>query len=131
MAKFRLNSASVLTLDSNAVPCPVSVDLAVSTETFKSMCAGQTVKETVYGLQEVTMTVNGELEADSADFSSNFAIGAAGALVFQPNGTTAGDMDITSTNATVTAFNISSGAGALTSYSMTLNLDDLTVGVNS
>jgi hypothetical protein len=72
MAKFRLNSASVLTLGGNAVPCPVSVDLAVSTETFKSMCAGQTVKETVYGLQEVTMTVNGELEADSSDFYHQF-----------------------------------------------------------
>jgi hypothetical protein len=96
MAKFRLNSSSVFTLGGNAVPCPVSADLAVSSETFKSMCAGQTVKETVYGLQEVTMTVNGELEADSSDFTTNFAVGAAGAIVFQPNGTTAGDMDITS-----------------------------------
>lgn len=131
MAKFRLNSASVLTLGGNALSCLTSADVSEAVDTFLSECVGQTYKATITGLKTATMTINGEIETDDVSELENFALGDSGALIFQPNGTTAGDIKISSTKATVVGRNITTSGGALSAVSITLNLDDLTLAANS
>lgn len=130
MTKFVLNPNTVLTLGGNALSCYISADVSESIDTFLSQCAGQTYKTTVTGLQEATMTINGEIETDDVTAINNFAPGTAGALAFQPNGTTAGDISISSTNATVVSRDIAFSSTSLSAITVTLNLDDLTVAAN-
>jgi hypothetical protein len=131
MAKFRLNSASVFTLGGNSFTCLVSADVSETVEKFLSNCAGQTYKEAVFGLQEATISVNGEIETDDVALINNFALKTNGALNFQPNGTTAGDIAITSTSATVEARTLGFSSNGLSPISVTLHLDDMTVAANS
>lgn len=130
MAKFALNSNSVFSLGGNALTCLLSADLSETVDTFMSMCAGQTYKQTITGLKEASVTVNFEVNADDDTLLGNYAVGEAGAVVFQPNGTTVGDLDITSTNGTVVDLSISTSSSGLTTGTVTINLDDLTIGAN-
>ncbi len=131
MSKFRLNSASVFTLGGNALSCLTSADVSESIDTLMSECVGQTYKATITGLKTATVTVSGEIENDDVTELGNFAPATSGALVFQPNGTTAGDIKITSTKATVVSRDITTAGGSLSAVSITLNLDDLTLAANS
>lgn len=127
MAKFRLNSASVFTLASNSLSCLVSADVSESIDTLMSECVGQTYKTTVVGLKTATITVSGEIDASDVAALGYFDLGDSGALTFQPAGTTAGMIKITSTKATVVSRDITTSGGSLAAVSITLNLDDLTL----
>ena len=131
MSKFRLNSASVFTLGGNALSCLTSADVSESIDTLMSECVGQTYKATIVGLKTATKTVSGELENDDVAELGYFDPGDNGAIVFQPNGTTAGDIKITSTKGTVVSRDISTAGGSLTAVSITINLDDVTIAANS
>ena len=131
MAKFVLNSNSVFTLGGNSLSCLTSAETSSSIDTFMSMCAGQTSKATITGLSEHTMSVSGELETDDVTALGNFAVGTSGAVNFQPNGTTAGDIAITSTNGTVVSRNESFSSSGLATVTVQINLDDMTVAANS
>lgn len=130
MSKFVLNSNTVLTVGGNSLSCYVSADLSDTIDTFLSQCAGQTYKATITGLQEASMTFNGEIETDDVTAINNFAPGTTGALVFQPNGTTSGDISISSTNVTVVDRSMAFSSSSLSTISVTINLDDLTVAAN-
>jgi hypothetical protein len=62
---------------------------------------------------------------------NNFALKTNGAMNFQPNGTTAGDIAITSTSATVEGRSMGFSANGIAPISVTLHLDDMTVAANS
>ena len=131
MSKFVLNSNTVFTLGGNSFACLVSVDFSETVDTMLSECVGDGYKETVYGLKSATMTVSGELETDDVTAIGNFDLGTSGALVFQPNGTTLGDIKISSTNAVVVSRDISTSSSSMSTLTVTLNLDDVTIAANT
>lgn len=131
MSKFVLNSNSVFTLGGNSFACLLSGDFSESVDTILSSCVGDGYKETIYSLKTATLTVSGELETDDVTAINDFDIGTSGAVVFQPNGTTVGDIKISSTNGVVVSRDISVSSSGLATLSATINLDDVTIAANT
>lgn len=130
MARFALGENSVFTLDGNSIPCLTSADTSETIDNFLSMCAGEEYKSTVTGKKQATITLNFEVDNDDVTFLNDFAVGASGAMVFQPNGTTAGDIKYSSTNATVVDRNEAYTTSGYGTGTVTINLDDLTIAAN-
>lgn len=130
MARFALNSNSVFTLDSNSIPCLTSADTNETIDAFLTMCAGDAYKSTVTGKKQATITLNFEINNNDVTFLNDFAVGASGAMLFQPNGTTAGDISYSSTNATVVDRSESYTTSGFGTGTVTINLDNLTIAAN-
>lgn len=132
MAKFRLNSNSVFSIGGNAVTCLTSADFSQSLNAIMSECAGNAFQETVAGLKNATITVNFELSNNDVTLLGNVALGTNGAIVFQPNGTTVGDIKVSSTSGTIVdGPNITTSTSGLTAASITVNLDNVTIAANT
>lgn len=130
MAKFRLNSNSVFTIGANTIACVTGVTLDEVTDDFISNCMENTSKQHVYGLVDISGTIDYEIDTDGNTELGYVAPGTTGAMVFQPNGTTSGDLDIDSTNITILTRNIVTSSTGLTTGSSNFVADDLTIGAN-
>ena len=131
MAKFRLNTNSVFSIGGNALTCLVSADVSESLSEIMSNCAGAAFQEPVAGLKTATITVNFELENDDVTVYNYVSTGSTGAIVFQPNGTTTGDIKVTATDSLVNARNMTTSSTGLSAASCTIRLHDITVAANT
>lgn len=130
MAKFVAKSMT-LTLGGNAITCMQSVDTSEEVDTYVEECSGAASKKTHVGLKMSTMTVNLLIDADGVTVANYIAPGSTGAVVFQPNGTNTGDIEITSTKGTVTRREMGASVNGLTAMTAEIALDDLTVAAQS
>lgn len=129
MANFRLNDSSVFTIGGNTVDCVTEVSLDESVDTYISNCEGTSNhRPVVLGAIQVTGTITFEIESDDDTKLGYVAPATNGAWVFQPNGTTSTDLEITSTNIQITSRNFSASRTALTTGTAGFVCDDLTVG---
>lgn len=128
MAKFRLNSASVFTIGANAIDCFTDITINEVTDDFISNCAGNTTKQHVSGLLDITGSASFEIETDADTELGYIDPGTTGALVLRPAGITSGDLDITSTNITVMNRDQVYSSTGLSTGSFTFTLDDMTIG---
>jgi len=115
------------TLSANNLTNLQSVEYSDSIDPFLVEVAGATVKTTITGLKEYKVTVNGLLTGSDVTLLGNIAIGTTGAWVNYPDGNTTGNIHITSTNATVISRDHGAKVDGLTPYSISLNLDDITI----
>ena len=127
MAKFRLNSASVFTINGQTMPCPTSVTLDENVDVYISECATATVKEHVLGDTVVSGSFSGEVADDGATALGHTAPGVTGALVLRPAGITAGMIAITSTDIKITSQNISASTTGLTTYTCNFVMNNITI----
>lgn len=127
MAKFRLNANSVFTIGGNTIACVTEVSIDDSVDDYVSRCAGLGTTEHIPGQITVTGSGSFEIEQDAATELGYLAPGTTGALVLRPNGTTSGDLDITSTNLTVLSRSMAFSSTGLSTGSFTFACDDLTI----
>lgn len=127
MAKFRLSSATVFTIGGNAVPCPTSFDVDESLDDYISECAGQTVKAHVLGSKSVSGSFSGEVEADDVAELAYVAPGVSAALIFEPAGTTVGNIVISSSAFKITGRSIAFSSTGLSTYTCTYVMDNITI----
>ena len=130
MAKFRLNPNSVFTIATNAVPCPTSITINDVADEYASMCAGLTNRAHILGSRTITGSFSGEVESDADAELAYVAKGVSGALLLQPNGTTATHIKWTATTMLITGRDVSLSSTGLTTYTCTFALNDLTLGSN-
>lgn len=132
MAKFNIKNANfTLSIGGNALTCIQQVDVSGSAPQTEIECAGASAVEYVTGLPRFTLTFSGALETDDVTLLGYVNVNDAGALILKPAGTTAGDLSITSTNATVSDIQYSFPVNGFSTYSGTMVLDDLAVAANS
>lgn len=109
-----------------------SADFSQALNAIMSECVGNAFQATVAGLKTATVTISFELDGNDTTELGYVALGTNGALVLQPNGTTVGDIKISSTSATVVdGPNMSGSASSLWTATVTLNLDDVTIAANT
>lgn len=132
MAYFNLstNATAALTLGGNSLTCLQSVEVTGSAPNTEVECSGSTSVTNIPGVPRYSMTATGALDDEDDPLLNNIAIGTAGAVAFDPAGTATDTMDISSTNGTVTDFSASFPVNGFSSYSVTIVLDDLTIGAN-
>jgi hypothetical protein len=132
MSKFVLNSNSVLSIGANAITCVTTVTTDESVDDIIAECFGADgYKEHVLAGTNVTGSFTFEAEADDVDILGYIAPKTAGALILQPNGATAGDIKITSTNLQITQRSFTVSRGGLATGTASFVCDDLTIAANS
>jgi hypothetical protein len=125
--KFRLNSASVFTLGGNAIPCVTTITLDESADDYISQCMGNTSKSHILGLVNITGSFTGEIEDDEITEFAYIQVGDSGAMILKPAGNTTGQLNFTSTKMQITQRSPAFSSQALTTYSASFVLDDLTI----
>jgi hypothetical protein len=127
MAKFRLNSATIFTIATNAVPCPTSFTLDRNMDVYVSDCATATVKEHVLGDVVVSGSFSGEIAADGVTALTYIEPKVAGALVFQPMGNTGGKIQILSSDLKITSRSLATTTTGLTTYTCNFVMNQVTI----
>lgn len=133
MAKFVLNSDSVFSIGGNALTCVTEVSLDESVNDIVAECFGADgyVEHVLAGIT-VSGSLTLELETDDVTILGYIAPKTSGALIFQPNGTTIGDIKITSTNLQITQRTPFSGSrSGLGTATAGFVCDDLTIAANT
>lgn len=133
MPKFNLGSESTfaMTFAGTSLTCIQSIDISRTAPVTEIECAGATSTEQIVGIPRYTITVTGALNDDDNALLGAIDPGDAGAIACDPAGTTAGHLDISSTNATVTDAPVSLPINGFSTYGATFACDDLTIGANS
>lgn len=131
MSKFNLTATGAsLVFASTTLTCLQSVEISGSAPSTEIECSGATSVEYVTGTPRFSMTFNGALETDDVALLNAIQPNDAGAMAFDPAGVTAGDIDISSTNGTITDFSSSYPVNGFAAYSGTIVLDDMTIAAN-
>ncbi len=132
MAKFNLGSESTfsMTFGGTALTCIQTIEFSSTAPVQEIECAGATAVEQIVGITRHTVTVTGALEDDDNTLLGIVDPGDTGALACDPAGTTTGHLDFSSTNGTVTDRSVSLPVNGFSTYSVTIALDDLTIGAN-
>jgi hypothetical protein len=127
MAKFRLNSATVFTIATNAVPCPTAFNVDRNMDVYISECATGTVKEHVLGDIVVSGSFSGEIAADGVTALTYIAPKVSGALVLQPMGATGGTVQILSSDFKITSRSLAATTTGLTTYTCNFVMNQITI----
>lgn len=132
MAYFNLstNATAALSFGGNSLTCLQSVEVTGSAPNTEIECSGSTSVTNIPGVPRYSLTATGALDDEDDPLLGNIDVGTTGAIAFDPAGTTVTHMDISSTNGTVTDFSASFPVNGFSSYSVTIALDDLTIGSN-
>lgn len=131
MAKIRLNKNSVFSIAGNAITCITDVTFDEAVDTYVSECEDANgVKPQIDGGIVVSGSLTYELETDDVTVLNYAAPFDSGAWIFQPNGTTATHLKITSTNIQISGRGIAASRKGLVTGSATFVCDDLTVTSN-
>ena len=131
MAIFRLSSDSVLTLDANAITCVTEISFPEAADVYWSDCddASGNLAHLAGGVKgEGRFTA--ELQNDDITQLGYVAPLVTGALVCQPNGTTAGDIKITATKFTILSREPVFSRGDKSVYSGAFATDGLVYAAN-
>ena len=127
MAKFAINDTSTLVFNSNSLTCLIDVTLDDSVDTIVSECFGATdFKEQILAGRTVSGSLTQEIADDDVTQLTYTVPKTAGTLVFEPAGSTTGDIRITSTNMQITVRSLSLSRSGLLQNSVTFVCDDVT-----
>lgn len=119
-----------VTFDSNILDgddCLQSVTLTHNANDLTYLCDGYVKHEA--GAETITLQFSVAVENDDTTLISNFAVGSTGTAEFHPFGDTAGNIEYTTTNATI----MSCAPGAVSPdgiviYDISMMWDDVTAG---
>ena len=115
-------------LGANALTCIQTVSTSESLDVLVIECAGAGAKEKIMGLADVTCTLTIALETDDVTMLGYIDPDTSGAVIWNLNGATSGDITITSTNATVSDRSISNPVNGFATAAVTIQFDDITIG---
>lgn len=127
MAKM-IGKNQTFSLNGNDLTCLQTVSTSEALDVLVIECAGATSKEKVMGLSDITCTLTIALETNDVTMLGYIAPNASGAVVWNMNGATTGDISITSTNATVSDRTISNPVNGFATAAVTIQFDDITIG---
>ena len=131
MSKFRLNKNSVFSIGGNAITCITDVTFDEAVDTYVSECEdADGVKPQIDGGIVVSGSLTYEIEADGVTVLNYLEPFDSGAWIFQPNGTTATHLKITSTNIQISGRSISTSRTGLTTGTASFVCDNLVVTSN-
>lgn len=128
MAKFNLTAtAASLTFNSIPLTCLQTVTVGGTAPNTEVECSGTASVENVAGLPRYSMSFSGALETDDDTLVDGILPGESGSVTFNPAGTTATYIRVTSSNGIITDFSMTVPVNGFAQYSGTLVLDDLTI----
>lgn len=133
MAYFNLASVSstAMTFGGTSLTCLQSIEVTGNAPSTEIECGGATSVSYIVSVPRYRMTVTGALDDEDDPLLNDILPATTGAITCDPAGTTTNHLDISSTNATVTDFSISMPVNGFSTYSLTLLLDDITIGANA
>ncbi len=132
MAYFNLatNATTAMTFGGTSLTCLQSIEVTTSAPITEIECGGATAVSFLVGVPRYRMTVTGALDDEDDPLMGAITAGDTGAITCDPAGTTSNHIDISSTNATVSDSSFSFPVNGFAQYSVTLLLDDITIGAN-
>ena len=128
MAKFRLNNASVLSINSQTITCVTEVNLDEAVDVYISECEdGASFKSQVLGGMTINGSLTYEVETTGAAVMAYLAPLVTGAFLLQPNGAVTDDIQITALACTITGRSVATSRTGLVTATATFFLNDITV----
>lgn len=130
----KMGYQSKLSIGGTDIPYVTSIDISEDIDNAMSNLMNQPHKKVLTGNQSTILTANLELPTGASGvtlWGTTLARGASGAIIYQPFGTTTGDVKITSTKGTVLGRTQQTPVNGIIAATVTIQLDDYTVAANS
>ena len=131
MAKFRLSTVSVLSVNSQTITCVGEFSLDESVDVYVSECESSAYnKPQILGGKAINGSITIELEHTGSAMLGYLAPRVTGALLCQPNGTGVGDLKFSATVMTITGRSLSTSRTGLVTVTCPFFLNDLLIEGN-